>query len=155
MEKHGIAALLAVVVWALSFTLDAHAEGKTSIVLVHGKIFTANERQPWAQAVAIEGSRIIAVGDDASLLRRANRNTNGWALGARTVSPGLNVAHVHVPIAAPGVTIDTGNFVPGPGPSLQEVLALVGAAATQVPAGTWIFGVVGEAFFANPDSNRF
>ena len=36
-------------------------------ILVNGKIFTSNPAQPWAQAIAIRGDRIIAVGDTATI----------------------------------------------------------------------------------------
>lgn len=65
-------------------------------ILVNGKIFTSNEQAPWAQAIAIRGERIVAVGDSATIVSLAREGTRRIDLGGRTVVPGLNDAHVHV-----------------------------------------------------------
>ncbi|HEX5708911.1 MAG TPA: hypothetical protein VFX96_16545, partial [Pyrinomonadaceae bacterium] len=46
---------------------DAQRRRTVSLLLVNGKIFTADERGTVAQAVAIEGSRIVAVGTTRGL----------------------------------------------------------------------------------------
>src|SRR5579862_293426 len=38
------------------------------LALVHGHIYTANPRAPWAQAVLVSGTRIEAIGTDAQVL---------------------------------------------------------------------------------------
>ena len=42
----------------------ARADQPVDTILYNGKIFTVDAGQPWAQAVAIRGSRIVAVGED-------------------------------------------------------------------------------------------
>ena len=44
------------------------AEATASIVFHTGKIYTVNERQPWAAAIAIKRGRIVYVGDDEGAL---------------------------------------------------------------------------------------
>lgn len=80
--------------WVLAFSACAAAAPDT--VLVNGKVFTANDAQPWAQALAIKGERVIAVGDTPAILAMAGPSTRRLDLGGRTVVPGFNDAHLHV-----------------------------------------------------------
>jgi hypothetical protein len=66
------------------------------IVLHGGKIFTVDPAQPWAEAVAICGERIAAVGRSADLLREASPRARRIDLHGRLVVPGFNDSHVHL-----------------------------------------------------------
>ena len=123
-------------------------------ILHNGQIFTADPAHPWAQAVAIEGNRITDVGTDAQVLGCAHHGAVVYDLGGRTVIPGLNDAHVHVSVPA-GVSLNTNGFLPGPGPTLSDVLALVAQGAATTPPGTWLFASVGTALLDDPGANRF
>lgn len=74
-------------------------------VLVNGKVFTANDAQPWAQALAIKGERVIAVGDTLAILALAGPSTRRLDLGGRTVVPGFNDAHQHIEITPPATDL--------------------------------------------------
>lgn len=65
-------------------------------VLLNGKIFTANPEQPWVEALAIRGDRIIALGDTATIAGLATENTVRRDVSGRTIIPGLNDAHVQI-----------------------------------------------------------
>ena len=45
-------------------------------VVLNGKVFTSDPAQPWAQAIAIRGERIVAVGDTASITALAGSSTS-------------------------------------------------------------------------------
>jgi predicted amidohydrolase YtcJ len=66
-----------------------------ALVLVNGKIVTVDEQFAIRQAVAIEGERITAVGDDAVVLARAAPEARVIDLGGATVIPGLIDNHNH------------------------------------------------------------
>jgi hypothetical protein len=66
-------------------------------VLLNGRVFTANPARPWAEAVAIRGDRVIAVGTTAEVSALASGDTWTRDLGGRAVIPGLNDAHVDDP----------------------------------------------------------
>ena len=59
----------------LLFALPALALPPADTILYHGKIFTADASRPWAQAVAIRGQRIVAVGDDGPVRALAGPHT--------------------------------------------------------------------------------
>jgi predicted amidohydrolase YtcJ len=66
-----------------------------ALVLVNGKIITVDEQFSVRQAVAIEGERITAVGEDAAVLARSPADARVADLGGRTVIPGLIDNHNH------------------------------------------------------------
>ena len=55
------------------------------IILTGGKVFTADSTHPRAEAIAIRGKRIVAVGTSADVRKLAGRTTRGSAL-AKTAS---------------------------------------------------------------------
>jgi hypothetical protein len=65
-------------------------------ILVHGHIYTGNPKAPWAQALAITGTRIEAVGTDQEILSRKQAQTKVIDLQGRTVIPGISDSHVHM-----------------------------------------------------------
>ncbi|HET7456111.1 MAG TPA: amidohydrolase [Gemmatimonadaceae bacterium] len=124
-------------------TSRATARGSTpTLILTGGKVFTADSTHPWAEALAIRGERIVAVGTTADVRRLAGRATREIALGGRVVIPGINDAHDHVGDVATEGQLRTGPS-PTPDPTLADVLDSVRAIAARTPAGTWITGPIG------------
>ena len=66
-----------------------------ALVLINGKIVTVDDQFAIRQAVAIEGERITAVGEDAEVLVRAVPDGTVIDLGGATVIPGLIDNHNH------------------------------------------------------------
>src|SRR5918992_2037534 len=87
------------------FAGSASAVPSADPILHSGKIFTVDDGQPWAQAVAIRGSRILAVGDDGPVLALAGPETRSIDLGGRVVVPGFNDAHAHFGVGLPRLTL--------------------------------------------------
>ena len=65
-------------------------------LLVHGHIYTGNAKAPWAQALAITGTRIDAVGTDQEILSRRQAKTQVIDLHGKTVIPGISDSHTHM-----------------------------------------------------------
>lgn len=65
------------------------------IIVLHGRVYTENPKQPWAQAVAIRGSKIVAVGEDATIEKRRGMGTKVINAGGKLVLPGFVDCHVH------------------------------------------------------------
>jgi predicted amidohydrolase YtcJ len=65
-------------------------------ILTNGKIITVDNRFSIAQAVAIRGERIVAVGTNADITKLAGPNTRRVDLGGKAVIPGLIDAHAHL-----------------------------------------------------------
>ena len=105
-----------------------------TLVLMHGNVWTENPAQPEAQAVALAGSRVLAVGSDAQLARYAKGNTRVIDLKGRRVVPGFNDSHVHFlqgGSALSGVQL-------GDADTPAEFSRRIGAYARTLPKGAWI-----------------
>ena len=82
-------------------------------LLVHGHIYTGNPQARWAQALAITGTRIDAVGTDEEILARRQPQTNVIDLQGRTVIPGISDSHTHLwfgAMALHGFNLSTPQF---------------------------------------------
>lgn len=64
-------------------------------VLVHARIYTVNARQPWAEALAIRGDNIVAVGSAADIEKYRGPSTKVINAGGRLVLPGFTDCHIH------------------------------------------------------------
>jgi len=65
------------------------------IIVIHGRVYTENPKQPWAQAVAIHGAKIVAVGDDAAIEKMRGMGTKLINAGGKLVLPGFTDCHIH------------------------------------------------------------
>ena len=65
-------------------------------LLIHGHIYTGNTKAPWAQALAISGSRIDLLGTDQEILSRRQAKTEVIDLRGQTVIPGVSDSHTHM-----------------------------------------------------------
>ena len=79
--------------WGLLAQTAAHA---ADTVLTNGHIFTGDAHQPWAEAVAIKGDQIEAVGSNASMRSHRTASTHVVDLHGLTVLPGFVDAHTHM-----------------------------------------------------------
>ena len=64
-------------------------------IFLNGKVWTADDAQPLAQAFAVQGDRILALGSDAEIKKLASSDTAIVDLHGRLVVPGFNDAHWH------------------------------------------------------------
>ncbi len=62
---------------------------------INGKIYTVNEKQPFAQAVITEGNKILFVGSNADAKKYINRETSVTNLNGKLMLPGFIDDHVH------------------------------------------------------------
>lgn len=85
--------MLATLLLGTSFL--AYSQSKADVILYNGKLVTMDEQQPTAQAVAIKGRHIVAVGNDETVRKWAGTNTKEINLSGKTVIPGLIDAHLH------------------------------------------------------------
>src|SRR5499427_4357407 len=104
-------------------------------VLVNGKIITLDDASSIVQAIAIHDGRVLAVGSNEDIRKRADGHTNIIDLGGRTVVPGLMDSHIHALRA--GLTYSVELSWIGV-LSLAKGLDLIREAARTSPPGAWI-----------------
>lgn len=80
--------------WAGS-AAPAQAQSGADLIVTNAHIYTANERQPWADTMALKDGKIVAVGQ-GDLSHLAGRHTAYWNAGSRLIMPGFHDCHIHL-----------------------------------------------------------
>ena len=120
-------------------------------LIVNGRIATLDPKKPNAEAIAIRGERIVALGSPGELEKYRGPNTRVIDAGRRVVIPGLNDAHTH--FIRGGLTYT--NEVRWDGvPSLAEGMRRVREQARRTPAPHWV-QVIGGWTWAQFQEKRF
>ena len=133
--------LLPLVLSLLPFSLYAES---ADTILLHGKVYTGDPTH-FAQAIAIGGKRIMAVGTDAEIEALATHNTEKLDLNGAVVIPGLNDAHVQVTIGPEYQKIATTE-----GASFDEVKSALEWITSESAGDMWIGGIVGPEVLRDP-----
>src|SRR5262245_14803850 len=122
---------------AAQTTAAAARPAGADLVLLGARVYTLEPNQPWAEAVAIRGDRIVKVGtrDEVKKLVREGR-TRVLDLEGRLVLPGLIDNHTHFPQA--GRLLLGLNLLEVDEP--VEFKKRVGEAAARLPSGAWLVG---------------
>jgi len=78
------------------FTSSCSVKEKADLVIINGKVFTADNANTFVQAIAVKGETIIAVGTTKDITAYVDKDsTLVINAGGRLVLPGFNDAHVH------------------------------------------------------------
>jgi predicted amidohydrolase YtcJ len=112
------------------------------LILTNGKVITVDERFTIAQAVAVKGDRIVAVGTSQAISQMAGSATRRIDLRGRSVIPGLIDNHMHLLRAATTWPLELrwdGVY------TRKQALEQLRARARTVGAGQWIFNFGGWA----------
>ncbi len=116
------------------------ARPAADIILHNGNIITLNDAQPQASALAISGSRIVAIGDDTATNEWRGDHTRTIDLQGKTVIPGLTDTHIHAIRGGQTWTFETYWY---DSPSLKDALDKLRADANRRPHDQWV-AVVGS-----------
>lgn len=125
----------------LSFTLlgmvpSAPSQAPADLVFKNGRIYTVNDRQPRAEALAIRGDRIVFVGSNADVKKYEGRATRVLDLQGRTVFPGMTDAHYHLlGVGQREVTLNLEGTT-----SLEDFLSRVRERVGKAKPGQWVTG---------------
>jgi predicted amidohydrolase YtcJ len=109
---------------------------RTTMVLLNGDIHTMDNLLPHAEAMAIAGSRVVAVGSNSEIQALLAPGVKEVNLGGRTVVPGFTDAHLH--FMSYGISLKQVDLAEVP--TLEEALQRVAAGVADTPAGNWVRG---------------
>ena len=107
------------------------------LVLLNGKILTVDARDSIAQAVAIAGGKIVAVGSNDDVRGRIGSNTQAIDLRGRPATPGLIDTHVHFSEVDALYSVDLSDMSIT---KMDDALKRVAAQVARVKPGEWIRG---------------
>lgn len=122
-----------------------------SLVIVNGKVWTGDPSKPAAEAIAIDGNQIVAVGSNAEIRALVKDETRTRIVDAagRRVIPGFNDAHVHPPSGMTGFAINTEFDAKWP-----AIAAAIRSSLDETPAELWITGTLGPSAVNDKSINR-
>ena len=109
--------------------------GFADLILINGRIYTVEPSQPWVEALAIKGGRILAVGDSAEIEALKGPETQVVDLAGKMAMPGFIDVHNHIMMGGQAELFET--QIPA-GASVEAICAHVRKQAETVPHGQWI-----------------
>lgn len=143
IKTTGAGALFASGAFGLPRVAGAQSDTPVERIFRGGAIVTVEEGQPVAEALAIGGGRILAVGTEAEVMALATPETVIHDLEGAAVLPGFVDSHGHF-MNAPQIVAWANVSGPpvGPATSIAEVLAELKAHAERraIPEGDWVIG---------------
>jgi predicted amidohydrolase YtcJ len=126
--------LLSILLFSLAPTATKVAPA--DLIFINGNVYTANDRQPQAEAIAVQGDRIVFVGTGAAVKAYQGAKTKVVDLHGATVLPGMTDAHHHLEgVGFREMTLNLEGIT-----NLQDFLARVKAKVDQTKPGEWVTG---------------
>jgi predicted amidohydrolase YtcJ len=114
----------------------AQAPPPADTVVVHARVYTVNSRHPWAEALAVRGGNIVAVGTAAQIEKYRGASTHVIDAGGRLVLPGFTDCHIHFmdgSLSLARINVEDVKTIAG----IQEAVKKFAAAHPKDP---WILG---------------
>ena len=119
-------------------TLPCDVTPVINLAMVNANVLTMDPASPRAEAVAISGNRIIAVGSGADIRGLASRDTTVIDCQGGTLLPGFNDAHIHLPGLAR--RLQDLDCSPHQATSVSALQYLIRGRTQDLPPGAWIRG---------------
>jgi predicted amidohydrolase YtcJ len=113
-------------------SLRPHADS----VVLGARVLTIDDAQPVAEALAIRGERILAVGTTEAIREFIGPDTLEIDAAGQTVTPGFIDSHSHPLAAREAIGVDVNLR------SIPEVQQALARKAAQTPKGVWVIGVM-------------
>ena len=106
------------------------------LIFINGNVYTANEKQPHAEAIAVKGDRIVFAGSNAEVKKYQSGQTRVVDLHGGTVVPGMTDAHHHLEgVGFREMTLNLEGIT-----NLQDFLTKVKVKVDQAKPGEWVTG---------------
>lgn len=111
-----------IVLFLLTPNASAQKGGSAELIVRGGEIVTVNELQPRAEAVAVRGGTIVAVGCSDEVMKLKGPNTQVIDLAGKTLVPGFIDAHGH--LSSTGVQALAANLLAAPDGEVKDIASL-------------------------------
>ena len=111
-------------------------DGPPDLIFKNARVYTANDKSPRAEAVAVKGDKIVFVGKSDAADKLVGPRTRVIDLKGATLLPGLTDAHMHLSgVGAREMTLNLEGTN-----TLEDFLARVKARVDQARPGQWVTG---------------
>lgn len=105
-------------------------------IITNAKVYTVDAKQPWAEAVAIQGERILFVGSGKETMRHRTSATKVIDAGGRLLLPGIEDSHVHFVSGSENLAkVDLAGTR-----NVEEVQARIRRFVQEHPQAAWVQG---------------
>jgi predicted amidohydrolase YtcJ len=128
--------LIAFLLFTLPLSLGAQSQPAADLIVRNAKVWTVDKNQPTAQAVAVLGDRIVAVGSNSEVEAWHGTRTRIIDAAGKLLLPGFNDAHVH--FVDGGLALDSVQL--NDATSVTEFARRIGERAQRTPKGEWVTG---------------
>ena len=128
--------ILVLVFAALYAGAAAQSLPAADTLVVNARLYTVNSRQPWAEALAVRGGNIVAVGTAAQIEKYRGPSTRVIDAGGRLILPGFTDCHIHFmdgSLSLQRINVEDVKTIAG----IQEAVRKFAAAH---PKDSWILG---------------
>ncbi len=145
LSRWGKASFMLILIVTFILTLAAGVSAASAasqaatadVIVTGGKVYTVNKAQPWAEAIAVRGGEIVAVGTSDEVLKLRGANTQVIDARGNLVLPGFGDSHVHFmegSLTLLGVKLDDAKTIANIQKSVKEY-------AAAHPGNGWIEGM--------------
>jgi len=137
MSKPAVSAALALALALSAGTAAARDKAPADLILTNARVYTVEDKQPWAEAVAIRDGKIVAVGSIAAVGKLRGAATRTVDLGGKLVLPAFGDAHVHPLFGA----LSRSRCPLQDGKTIADYQALIAQCVAAVPGDGAIYGI--------------
>ncbi|MFN8654351.1 MAG: amidohydrolase [Gemmatimonadales bacterium] len=132
LSRPALAALLLV----SACSTPAPPANPADLVLLHGRVVTLDSANPVAQAIAIKGDRLMAVGSDSAIEAMVGPRTNQVDLKGQLAIPGLIEGHGHfMGLGRSRLQLNLTRAK-----KWDDIVSMVGASTRDIADGAWVMG---------------
>ena len=110
------------------------------LLVLNAKIYTMDTAAPRAEAFAISGGRIVAVGSTADIRGLARKGTQTYDAKQMTIVPGFTDCHNHAGGTTLLYEVLVGNPFEVEFVTIDSIIQKLRTKAQQTPPGTWVEG---------------
>jgi predicted amidohydrolase YtcJ len=120
----------------LNFAPTGNKIEPADLIFINGNVYTANDKQPRAEAIAVKGDRILFVGTNSEVNKFKGTQTRTIDLHGATALPGMTDAHHHLEgVGFREMTLNLEGVT-----NLSDFLAKVKVKVDQARPGEWVTG---------------
>jgi predicted amidohydrolase YtcJ len=135
-NTRGLIGFLVLLLLALPLSFHGQAQPAADLVIRNAKVWTVDENRPTAQAIAVLGGRIVAVGSNADADAWRGPGTRVVDAAGKLLLPGFNDAHVH--FVEGGLALDSVQL--NDATSAEEFARRIAERAKKTSKSEWVTG---------------